>query len=291
MLGPLLFIMYINDLTLLPLAAGSKLSLFADDVILYWPVSVLLEYSKIQCDISVIEYWSNSNFLSLNPQKCKYTIVSRRHSPLLPSNALQLYGQSLSKVSLYKYLGVLLSSDMKWSSHIEVTCSKAKCILGLLYRRFYGLADCRTIIQLYSSIVRPHLEYASSSWDPHTSKDITLLESVQKFACKIATKHWTREYQQLLETCAIPSLAERRTQLKLCQLYNILYGHCYFPQDVFVCSSNQYSTRSHHMVLSQPFAYTNSFLYSFVPNSISLWNCLSEEQVSAPSLQAFKKLL
>lgn len=153
MLGPLLFIMYINDLTLLPLAAGSKLSLFADDVILYWPVSVLLEYSKIQCDISVIEYWSNSNFLSLNPQKCKYTIVSRRHSPLLPSNALQLYGQSLSKVSLYKYLGVLLSSDMKWSSHIEVTCSKAKCILGLLYRRFYGLADCRTIIQLYLSIV------------------------------------------------------------------------------------------------------------------------------------------
>ena len=54
---------------------------------------------------------------------------------------------------------------MKWSLHIEVTCSKAKRILGLLYRRFYGLADCRTIIQLYLSIVRPHLEY--TSWSSH----------------------------------------------------------------------------------------------------------------------------
>ena len=199
-LGPLLFIMYISDLTLLLLAAGSKLFLFADDVILYQPISVLPDYSKIQCDISAIEHWSDSNFLSLNPQKCKYMIVSRRCSPLLPSNALQLYGQRLCKVSLSKYLGVLLSSDMKWSSHIEVACSKAKHILGLLYRHFYGLADCRTIIQLYLSIVRPHLEYASSLWDSHMSKDITALESVQKFVCKIATKQWTCEYQELLET-------------------------------------------------------------------------------------------
>ena len=290
-LGPLLFIIYVNDLTLLPLADGSNLSLFADDVILYRPISVLSDYFKIQCDITAIEHWSDSNFLSLNPQKCKYMIVSRKRSPLLPGNALQLYGQGLCEVSLYKYLGVLLSSDMKWSSHIEVACSKAKRMLGLLYRRFYGLADCKTIVQLYLSIVRPHLEYASSLWDPHTQKDISALENVQKFACKIATKHWNYEYQQLLETCAVPSLAGRRTKLKLCQLYNILYGHSYFPQDIFVYSSHHYSTRSHHMVLSRPLAHTNSFLYSFVPNSISLWNSLSAEQVSAPSLHAFKRLL
>ena len=48
---------------------------------------------------------------------------------------------------------------------------------------------------------------------------------------------------------------------------------------------------THHMVISQPFAHINSFLYSFIPNSISLWNKLSEEQVSAASLQAFKELL
>ena len=121
------------------------------------------------------------------------------------------------------------------------------------------------------------------------------MENVQKLACKIATKQWSSEYQQLLEACAnpIPSLAERRTKLKLCQLFNIVHGHCHFPNSIFVLSSNNYSnvTRSHHMAINQPFAHTNSFLYSFVPNSISLWNKLSNEQVSAPSLQAFKKLL
>ena len=118
----------------------------------------------------------------------QYVIISRRHSPVLPSDKLQLYGQTLCKVSLYKHLGALLSSDMKLSQHIDVACSKAKCILGLLYRRFYGLADCKTIIKLYLSVVRPHLEYASSLWDSYTAKDILALENVQKFACKIATK-------------------------------------------------------------------------------------------------------
>ena len=161
---------------------------------------------------------------------------------------------------------------MKWSSHIEVACSKAKRILGLLYRRFYGLADCRTIIQLYLSTVRPHLEYASSLWDPHTQKDITALERVQKFACKIATKHWNCEYQQLLETCAIPSLAERRTKLKLYQLYNILYGHSHFPQNIFVHLSHHYPTRSHHMVLSQPLTHTND-IHFYIHSSLTPFLC------------------
>ena len=78
---------------------------------------------------------------------------------------------------------------------------------------------------------------------------------------------------------------------KVCQLYNILCGHSYFPQDIFVYSCHYYSTRSHHMVLSRPLAHTNSFLHSFVPNFISLWNSLSAEQVSAPSLHAFKRLV
>ena len=113
--------------------------------------------------------------------------------------------------------GVLLSSDMKWSSHIEVTCSKAKRVLGLLYRRFYGLADCRTIIQLYLSIVSEttsgicQLLMGSS----HIKGYHFIGKRAKVCMQNCYTKHWTGEYQQLLETCAIPSLAERRAQLKL----------------------------------------------------------------------------
>ena len=91
------------------------------------------------------------------------------------------------------------------------------------------------------------------------SKDITALESGQKFAAKLL-QNVTLDLIVSTKSCwklvQYPqSLAEHRTKLKLCQLYNILHGHCYFPQDIFVCPSNHYSTRSHHMlIISQPFA-------------------------------------
>ena len=61
---------------------------------------------------------------------------------------------------------------------------QSKEILGLLYRQFYHHTDQETVLQLYVSIVRPHMEYAAPVWDPHVRKDQDLLESIQKFAYK-----------------------------------------------------------------------------------------------------------
>jgi len=77
-----------------------------------------------------------------------------------------LLGDPLQRVECYKYLGLLISSNMSWSMHITATCSKAKQILGLNYRHFYGSASPDTLRQLYLSMVRPHLDYACQIWDP-----------------------------------------------------------------------------------------------------------------------------
>ena len=69
--------------------------------------------------------------------------------------------------------------DMSWSPHISAVCAKARRILGLIYRRFYGSTDRDTIKQLHISLVRPHLEYGSQVWDPHLAKDKMSLENVQ----------------------------------------------------------------------------------------------------------------
>ena len=79
-------------------------------------------------------------------------------------------------------------------------------------------AEGDTLKQLYLSIIRPHLEYACPVWDPHTMKDKTLLENVQKFAFRMATKQWDSGYQDLLDIMNVPSLANCRLQLKLSQL-------------------------------------------------------------------------
>ncbi len=169
----------------------------------------------------------------------------------------------------------MLTSDLSWSKHIQDTCTKAKKILGVLYRRFYQHADERTLRQLYISIVRPHLEYAAPVWDPHLRKDCELLEHTQKFAFKICTKTWDKGYDDLIDMINLPPLANRRLHVKLCSLYKIVHDLLYFPPNIVVPKV----TRSHTCTpytLQQPFARTNSYFYSFVPRSISLWNALPE---------------
>ena len=108
----------------------------------------------------------------------------------MPETPLILSGSVLAQVDTYKYLGVL-NNKLSWSRHVETVCSKARKVLGLLYRRFYADCNPSTILQLYITLVRPHMEYACSVWAPYTAKDIGALENVQKFACRMATHNWT----------------------------------------------------------------------------------------------------
>ena len=96
-----------------------------------------------------------------------------------PTPDLKLYNQTLQRVDAYKYLGLLISHDLSWSEHIWTLCNKAK---KFLYRRFYQYADSNTLLQMYISLMRPHLEYGSPVWNPYKAGDVRLIEGVQKFA-------------------------------------------------------------------------------------------------------------
>ena len=99
-------------------------------------------------------------------------------------------GQPLEKVHSYKYLGVLISSDLSWSRNVSSICSKAKKHMGMLYHHFYCDTDSSTLRMLYVTHVRPLLEYAVPMWDPYLMNDIEALEVVQRFATKVCTKCW-----------------------------------------------------------------------------------------------------
>ena len=156
--------------------------------------------------IKHIEQWSIENYLDFNTSKCKYMVVSRKRDPPEPDVPLLLFGSALERVDSYKYLGVLLTGDLSWSLQVETVCQKARRILGLLYRRFYGRASQDSLKQLYLSLVRPHLEYACQVWDPHLSRDKNALEKVQSFACKLATSRWDSTYEELLSLLELKAL-------------------------------------------------------------------------------------
>ena len=94
---------------------------------------------------------------------------------------------------------------------------------------------------LYVSLIRPHLEYVVPVWDPHLVKHIDLIERVQKFALKVCTKSWNSTYDDLLSQTDLPSLAQRRLQLKLSFLYQLVNHMSFCPITFRHLSVNVYT--------------------------------------------------
>jgi hypothetical protein len=107
----------------------------------------------------------------------------------------------------------------------------------------------------------------------------------------MVTRQWDAAYEELLGLLDIPTLEQRRTHLKLGLLLKIIHGMCYFPSGILTFRDNLHCRSLNPKALIQPFAHTNTFYYSFVPHSTSLWNSLTAEQVTAPSLASFKRLV
>ena len=287
-LGPMLFIIYVNDLLNIDIRTGNKIHLYADDVLLYRTISSNSDLEDLQRSINYVSTWSRENFLTLNLKKCKFMLVSRKRNTTVCLKPLQLDGEVLETVECYKYLGVMLTSDLSWSVHVAAICSKARRVLGILYRQFYSNSTCAVLLQLYLSLVRPHLEYAAAVWSPHLKRDIALIEGVQKFALRMVYGDWGASYDHLLSLSNLCTLEERRVVMRLSVLYQILNGSWYFQTGVFLPDRSLRHHSLHEHTLIQPFCRTNSFRFSYVPASIALWNSLDDAIVSAESLPLFK---
>ena len=106
----------------------------------------------------------------------------------------------LEVVHQIKYLGVTFSHNLCWSPQVQSICKKARRILSILYRQFSSTdTHCSTVLKLYITLVRPHLEYAAQVWNPHLAKDILSLERVQQFGLRICSRNYHANYEYLLD--------------------------------------------------------------------------------------------
>ncbi len=170
-------------------------------------------------------------------------------------------------------------------------CSKARQVLGLLYRRFYSYTGPDALKQMYVSLVRPRLEYACQIWDPHLVTDKKNLEDVQKFGLRLAAHQWDCSYQDLLEAFELPLLEERRLELKLGLLFKIVHNLCYFPSVPELRVGCPSLRTSHPLQLKLPLAHTNAYHYSFFPHTMSAWNSLVNPHINSNNYGAFMKHL
>ena len=116
---------------------------------------------------------------------------------------------------------------------------------------------------------------------PTYSMTSSCLKEHKKFACRMCTK---AGYEDLLDTLQLLSLSNRRLFLKLCTLFKIVHGLCYFPLHA-ISTRKARSNKSRTLMLTQPFARTNSYFHSFIINSVLHWNSLPEHVISSCSFQ------
>ena len=218
-LGPLLFLCYINDL---PDSAISQVRLFADDCLLYREINTFQDHITLQQDLKNLESWADTWGMHLNATKCYILSINNK------SNfRYSLNNTILKEVPNNPFLGILLSQDLKWSDHIANITKTANSTLRFLRR---NLRHCPTSCRRnsYLSLVRSVLEYGSVVWDPYLKKDIDALERVQRRAACFITgdyrSHSTGTVQRLLNKLKLPELQDRRKQLRLILFFKVVEG-------------------------------------------------------------------
>ena len=193
-LGPLLFLIYINDL---PSTLSSSFPLmFADDTKLLKPIHHNSDCLLLQGDIDHLSLWSKRSNLEFNHLKC----VLMRFCPKSPhfNQNYTINNSPILCTSIHRDLGVLMSSDLNWSPHMDHICSKAYKLLGLLRRTFSSSCSPHAKKTLYLCLVRSQLTFCSQIWRPHLHKDIKSLERVQRRATKFILGDYEMNYKNRL---------------------------------------------------------------------------------------------
>ena len=159
-LGPLLFLLFINDL---PDNVQSSVRLFADDASLYGVVASAAACDLLQSHLRRLESWQYHWQMEFNPSKCKIVTISHKNNP--PQRKYVFCGVDLEQVDSFPYLGVTISNKLKWSANASMTGAKANKSLGRIQRNLW---DCPKNVKeiVYTSLVRPKLEYARAAWNP-----------------------------------------------------------------------------------------------------------------------------
>ena len=290
-LGPLLFLLYINDIVD---NIKATIRLFADDTSLYIIVDNPHNTAgQLNTDLQMIHQWATQWLVTFNPTKSESIIFSRKlnkpnHPPIFMNN------QPINEVHTHKHLGVFLSSDCQWHDHLAYIKSKAWSRINVM-RKFKFKLDRKSLQTMYFSFIRPLLEYADVVWDNCTQYEVNELEKMQNEAARVVTgaTKLVSINSLYLETGWEP-LASRRKKHKLLVFYNMVnnlspnYLSSLVPSTVGNTTTYQLRNAANlHTIRANSQLYYNSFL----PSVIRDWNELPDNVRNSPSKMVFKRHL
>jgi len=270
-LGPVAFLVYINDIDLV---VQSSISKFADDTKIYRCVDTAADIHILQEDLDNLVKWSNLWQMSFNEDKCKVMHIGYGNE----RSTYIMNEQELESTSEEKDLGVIVSDDLKPSKQCAAAVSRANRVLGTIKWSF-NHRDKDLIKDLYISRVRPLLEHAVQAWSPQYKKDAKLLEGVQRRATKLVPELRNLEYEERLEQFGLTSLVERRTRGDMLEVHKIMTDEKYCNSHMLTRSHNS-RTRGHSQKLEKQKFRLNTRRHFFADRVVDDWNRLPEHVVT-----------
>ena len=285
-LGPVLFIIFINDLPDI-IHTGTKTALYADDTKLHRNIFSARDCDSLQESLVKLDSWSMENKLFFNASKCKVLTITRKKNPVIYEYTLG--SKKLTRVDHEKDLGIMTTTNITWDLHVNTVVAKANKMLGILKRTCTSITDITIRRTLYLSLVKSQLLYASEVWSPvNNVKLAKRVEKVQRRATKWILMNGDITYKERLLSLNLLPLSYDREIKDLTFFYKALFGFVNVDLSNFVSFVNHGRTRlsrSSDKILQTPLCKTTTFQSSYYNRIVKIWNTVTQEV----SLESFSR--
>ena len=293
-LGPLLFLIYINDLP--NCLEFTTARMFADDTNLTAAGKNVQEIQcKLNSDLSNTKTWLDANKLSLNVAKTEFMLIGTdyRLANLGFPCKIKMDSLEVKRVNTAKSLGVCIDERLSWESHVDLLAKKvSSAIAGLRQVRPFVNRD--TLSLIYKTLIQPHFDYCDVVWDNLSIGLTTRLQKLQNRAGRVILRaNYDTRSEDVLKILQWDNLEQRRFKHKATLMYKILNNNApKYLTDSFhtIEDSNPYKLRNRSN-LRLPLPKSEMMKRSFKYSGPKLWNSLSPNLKSAQSVTSFKRQL
>ena len=287
-LGPLLFLLFINDF---PLSSSKFIfNLFADDSTLSYSFDHRdsTTCNVVNNELNLVSRWLCSNRIQINVSKTKYILFSLRRTVTLPP--IMIGNSEIERVESIKFLGVHLDQNLKFDQHITYLSHKLSKSIGILNRIKFFMPE-PVMIKLYYALIQPYILYAIKSWYGCSSylrnKILVLQKKSVRCIFNLQYNDHTLNYYKLAKIMNINQLYELRVLIYFHKTIYKNHDACMYPNLRPLSDAHDFQTRSSHNLIiprHRSSKYEKSLLYS----GIQLWNKLPIELRKIESCSIFK---
>jgi hypothetical protein len=286
-LGPTLFIIFINDIHC-AIVNNIILKLFADDAKLYTSITCNNSSIALQVCLDIISNWTVIWQMTINVLKCTILSICKPLSSHVLVCKYFINGQEIVRYDSVRDLGIIVTNNLRFNSHIDTVVSKARQRTSVLYRGFTS-RNIQLLSKAFVTYIRPLLEYNSIVWNPTQVYLIDSLENVQRNFTKRIPSISHLSYDERLNIIGLDSLELRRLKSDLINYYKFIVQP-FYPElkKRFLFYEPPSSSRSGIPYLQKPIKRSGVLDSSFFYRAVNVWNSLPADIRQANSLTVFK---